>query len=206
MSCWIYGACFHQLLFACSSASGQTPDAETPANDGVCDVLLGATPGLYGLCVAFCEAQDCEPDGGLDDPFSACRPSAPKLLEIYNRSKRPDDPDMPCILPDCPCFAKEDIPRWSTHCWIDQIIYGGGGLNTVVWDCPQGCSSDTCTLFNSSYAGVSAFPEKNCYLRTSSANRFLLVSDAEYESCRNLVVSAIESGAADCSCGLLLEH
>ena len=47
----------------------QTPDGETPANEGVCDELMFYTPGLYGLCVAFCEAQDCVPDDGLDDPF-----------------------------------------------------------------------------------------------------------------------------------------
>ena len=43
------------VLLVCGSASAQTPDGETPANEGACDVLLGATPGLYGLCVAFCE-------------------------------------------------------------------------------------------------------------------------------------------------------
>lgn len=42
-----------------SPAFAQTPDGETPANEGVCDELIGLTPGLYGLCVAFCEAQDC---------------------------------------------------------------------------------------------------------------------------------------------------
>ena len=38
----------------------QTPDGETPAEETVCDPLKadGITKGLYGLCVAFCEAQD----------------------------------------------------------------------------------------------------------------------------------------------------
>ena len=29
-----------------------TPDGFPPANEGVCDELIGGTPGLYGLCVA----------------------------------------------------------------------------------------------------------------------------------------------------------
>ncbi len=41
-------------------AVAQTPDGETPANEGVCDELLIATPGLYGLCVAYCEALECD--------------------------------------------------------------------------------------------------------------------------------------------------
>ena len=52
------------LLTGLASLSGsvmaQTPDGETPANEGVCDVLIGATPGLYGLCNAYCEAQDLD--------------------------------------------------------------------------------------------------------------------------------------------------
>ena len=37
----------------------QTPDGLPPANEGVCDSLQMAKPGLYGLCVAYCEALDC---------------------------------------------------------------------------------------------------------------------------------------------------
>lgn len=191
------------VLLICGVVSARTPDDATPANEEVCDELLGATPGLYGLCVAFCEAQDCAPAGDSADPFADCKPSAPKLLEVYNRRKQPGDPDMPCLLPDCPCFAAEDIPPWFTNCWVDQIIYGGGGLNTVVWDCPEGCNSETCILFGASYAGVTAFPDKACYLRNASANRFMLVSESEYESCRNMIVAAIDSGDTDCSCSLL---
>ena len=43
-----------------SPVIASTPDGETPANEGVCDSLNGATPGLYGLCVAYCEAQDLD--------------------------------------------------------------------------------------------------------------------------------------------------
>ena len=53
------------VAFCCvliSAASAQTPDGQTPAGESVCDALQaeGVTRGLYGLCVAFCEAQDWE--------------------------------------------------------------------------------------------------------------------------------------------------
>ena len=34
-----------------------TPDGVTPAVEDVCDGLLGAA---FGLCVAYCEANDCD--------------------------------------------------------------------------------------------------------------------------------------------------
>jgi len=87
-----------------------TPDGETPANEGVCDDLMFATPGLYGLCVAFCEAQDCEPDFSLDDPFEQCTPSSPKVLKAYDRRKGEDDPEMPCVQQTgCPCWSPEEL-------------------------------------------------------------------------------------------------
>lgn len=36
---------------------GQTPDAQTPSQESVCDGLSGAA---FGLCNAYCEAQDCD--------------------------------------------------------------------------------------------------------------------------------------------------
>jgi hypothetical protein len=44
------------LAFAPMSQA-KTPDGKTPAEETVCDELEGA---LYGLCVAYCEAMDCD--------------------------------------------------------------------------------------------------------------------------------------------------
>ena len=51
------------LAFAPLSLA-QTADGETPAEETVCDDLNGA---LYGLCVAYCEAMDCD----LGDQFAS---------------------------------------------------------------------------------------------------------------------------------------
>ena len=50
------------ILVASGSAPAQaygTPDGETPAQEDVCDDagLMGAA---FGLCIAFCEANDCD--------------------------------------------------------------------------------------------------------------------------------------------------
>ena len=98
-------------------ASAQTPDGQTPAEETVCDPLraTGVTKGLYGLCVAFCEAQDI---ASVDEPITqdqlaALEASAPsgKILNAYNRKKRDADPHMPCILVQepCPCWSEEEI-------------------------------------------------------------------------------------------------
>ena len=97
-----------------------TPDGETPANEGVCDDLMFATPGLYGLCVAFCEAQDCEPDFSLDDPFEQCTPSSPMVLEAYDRRKGEGDPEMPCVQQTgCPCWSTEELADFPFPSDID---------------------------------------------------------------------------------------
>jgi hypothetical protein len=100
---------------------GGTPDGETPAEEDVCDELkYGATKGLYGLCVAFCEAQDseCVPDYGAEDPYAGCEMRDRRILENYNRKKKDGDPDMPC-LPS----AGED-PEYACPCWgQDQLQY-----------------------------------------------------------------------------------
>lgn len=121
-------------LFAISaSLFADTPDGETPANEGVCDGLIGMTPGLYGLCVGFCEAQDCE---ATFDPATneitfdeSCRPSSPKLLTNYNRKMLPDDPPMPCLNiaeDECPCWTEEEIQLLapeSAECIDTRVDY-----------------------------------------------------------------------------------
>ena len=95
----------------------QTPDGETPAEETVCDPLKadGVTKGLYGLCVAFCEAQD---HAALSDPITeeeliALAEDAPsgRILANYNKKKQESDPDMPCIKVEepCPCWTAEEL-------------------------------------------------------------------------------------------------
>ena len=54
------------LVAIAPSVLATTPDGDTPAVQSVCDVLQGGTAGLYGLCVAYCEAQDLN-DIDFDD-------------------------------------------------------------------------------------------------------------------------------------------
>lgn len=73
--------------------------AVATADAGQCDALKGGTPGLYGLCQAFC-----------GDEVS---PPKPSVLENYNKRKRPGDPAMPCLLPPPP----PDPPKPVIDCW-----------------------------------------------------------------------------------------
>ena len=95
----------------------QTPDGTTPAEEVVCDVLKadGITKGLYGLCVAFCEARDYASisapitDAELE-ALDAAIPSG-RILENYNKRKTEFDPPMPCIKVEepCSCWTEEEF-------------------------------------------------------------------------------------------------
>jgi hypothetical protein len=110
--CVLLSALFSNVAFA------KTPDGETPANEGVCDDTLFATPGLYGLCVAFCEAQDCEatlnPSTGEIEFAENCKASSSKILSNYNRRKTDFDPSMPCVneaANECPCWTEDELDQ-----------------------------------------------------------------------------------------------
>lgn len=106
------------LSFTGTLVSATTPDGETPANEGICDGLQGATPGLYGLCVAYCEAQDL-------DTFDK-KPPSTKILDNYNRKKQAGDPDMPCVSPDYICFNQAQLDAISTTDSCMRLNYSDG--------------------------------------------------------------------------------
>jgi len=87
------------------SAIASTPDGEPPANEGVCDPLQGGTGGLYGLCVAYCEAQDMDTVNK--------EPPSTKILANYRKKMRAGDPDMPCVNPTCPCWSDVELASIS---------------------------------------------------------------------------------------------
>ena len=89
------------LLVLALPAHAKTPDGVTPAEEDVCDPLRNATPGLYGLCVAYCEAHDAELISPQGNPDELNRPNQ-RILANYNRQKKESDPPMPCAV-QSPC-------------------------------------------------------------------------------------------------------
>jgi hypothetical protein len=83
-----------------------------PPNQGVCAPLKapGVTSGLYGLCVAYCEALDCpNVTAGATALRRGCKPPDKGVLANYNRLRKASDPQMPCIKSGCPCWTQNEL-------------------------------------------------------------------------------------------------
>ena len=136
--------CILGLLFASSSMFTMSAVAVTP-EETVCSPLTadGITKGLYGLCVAFCEAHDFA-DASVpitEEDFNNLEAQAPsgKILANYNKRKQPLDPAMPCIAVEpCPCFTADELAA------VDGVVDGlavdhfecksGNTVSTNEWD------------------------------------------------------------------------
>jgi hypothetical protein len=135
----VFGCLSLAVLFTGGPANAQTPDGETPANDGICDELQGGTPGLYGLCVAFCEAQDIADvfDPLTDEELYAIENGVPsgRILETYNMKNEDGDVDMPCIKVEqpCPCFTADEVAS------IDGVSPSG---STIAFQCSDNGTGD----------------------------------------------------------------
>jgi hypothetical protein len=109
------------VLLGGSLAAQNITAGVTPVNQGVCDGLKvqGVTPGLYGLCVAYCEALDCpDPNSISSDPDKVatrqCKTASPKILARYNSIKKDSDPGMACVRTTCPCWNSAELSKVGT--------------------------------------------------------------------------------------------
>ena len=187
-----------------------TPDGTTPANEGVCDFLAYHTPGLYGLCIAYCEAHDADlisPEGNLDDLNVPNR----KILENYRKKMRKGDPDMPCVQTTCPCWSEAELAGLRRPSSTDLTVCakdGEGGNNiTGVYGWSIRSTGNFITLV-SSVRNFVAFPL--CQFRDTCADgdclnviRFFEITQEELEVCESQVAtSAADRGLdltqADC--------
>lgn len=112
-------------IMAMNTVMADTPDGVTPANEGVCNGLqvAGVTPSLYGLCVAYCEAQDL-------DTFDKEPPST-KILDNYNKRKQASDPAMPCVKPSCPCWTGAEIASISVDGLSAACLSGTNRISII---------------------------------------------------------------------------
>jgi len=128
-------------------AFAKGPSGQTPATEQVCDGLKAGdvTKGLYGLCVAFCEARDLAAEsatiksheGRAATDWSSRRE---RFLADYNKKKRAADPDMPCLpvaapapQPSCPCWSAAEADA------IDGVL--SDGSTATGWSASSSASS-----------------------------------------------------------------
>jgi len=136
-------------------AFAQTPDGQTPAAEDTCDPLKGddVTKGLYGLCVAFCEAKDYAGESS---------PSLDALLANYYKRKKNTDPDMPCVsavvadttppvpvVQACPCWSAAEADA------INGVL--SDGSTATGWPAPTNSPSVCSTALTNLYLSESAF-------------------------------------------------
>jgi hypothetical protein len=88
----------------------------------VCGALIGATPGLYGLCTAYCQASELPramaKANGRPELLAELAANKDRVLQRYNAARRAGDPEMPCIQQNaCPCWGSEQT---SSSFWMDR--------------------------------------------------------------------------------------
>lgn len=153
------GALF-ALLTGLATISGtavaSTPDGVTPANEGVCDALQGGTGGLYGLCVAYCEAQD------LDSVASGRMPNT-KILANYRKKMQPGDLDMPCVQPSCPCW---------TDTQLSDIDAGGASCTNII--------PTAITISGSALASADTVNNSCLYIGTTFTGQTISADQAQF--------------------------
>lgn len=171
-----------------SFAFANTDDGETPAAEAVCDILIGGTPGLYGLCVAYCEAQDGEVDLTSEEAIMNLSAPSRKVLTNYDRKMKEGDPKMPCVnyQSSCPGWSPAELEDIGMHNFV---------LTEVVDEVNQIYSDSESSLFNGSvraqiypddgdffttyFHSTNTDPEKN-----TSGVRILEVTESEFNACK----------------------
>lgn len=173
---------FHSLLgniilslsFFSLPVLSATYDGQSPAEESVCDPLKadGVTKGLYGLCVAFCEAKDIASiDAPLtEDELGAIMADAPSgiILESYNKKKTDSDPGMPCIMAQSPC------PCWSNDELVEINGQQPSGIPYGVFNCQHALSGtvDTISIYEHETSGAN--------LQLAAAGRYNQQYDTVY--------------------------
>jgi len=172
------------LTIPVQTASAMTPDGVTPAEEDVCDVLIGGTPGLYGLCVAYCEAQDCDSDAAHSGQCTRRPPNEP-VLRNYNRKMAVGDPAMPCLAPPpspCPCLTEEEAgnTHW-TSCDVDESDrLRAGGIDGELFSIDY--QGSTCDL-----SGV-----------TGTVDRYTSLDGEQTAACRSIIDQAVDYDGIRC--------
>jgi len=117
------------LLAIAQPTFAQTPDGDTPANEGICETW-GLEGKVRGLCNAFCEAMDCDDS----DPQATDQACNRVLSKIYDALPTGTD------FPTCRDVDSDGVPNGLDNCPDDanpdQADSNGDGVGDA---CDIGC-------------------------------------------------------------------
>lgn len=163
-------------------------DEETPAVEAVCDILIGGTPGLYGLCVAYCEAQDGEIDLTSDEAIMNLSAPNRKILTNYDRKMHEGDPKMPCVnyQSSCPGWSPAELDDIGTHGFIVReiedataLVYSDAESSFFDGSVKALTYSRDGDFFTSYFHATLTDTENN-----TSGVRSLQITEAEFNACK----------------------
>jgi hypothetical protein len=103
------------LLSLASEALAQ--DLPSDTDESVCDGLMDEIPGLYGLCIAFCEAHDGATTIVVESPTTYPEGAEGKIFEQFEKRAGEEGPEMPCVK-----YVDGECPYWSQFPGFDQEI------------------------------------------------------------------------------------
>jgi hypothetical protein len=152
------------LTLGLGSALAKTPDGETPAEEQVCSGLSGAA---FGLCNAYCEAQDCDVHP---------RPSCDRLRLNFQRltgsatfpcevrcGNGVVEPGEECDPPGDPCSRTEIC---NDDCACEPLPFcGDGEVNQPGEDCDP--PDDPCSDAETCSENCECIEQLHCCLPTS---------------------------------------
>ena len=144
------------------TAQAETPDGLTPAEETICDPLKadGVTKGLYGLCVAFCEAQDYAEvsDPITEEELEALYDATPsgRLLTNYTKRAIATDPPMPCIVVEqpCPCFTADELLSIDGYAEDGASLINDNAITLATRSYHRESGEDTSGLYEDRFASV----------------------------------------------------
>lgn len=190
------------LMLPSITLAGSSSTLQEP-NRNICNPLKapGITSGLYGLCVAACEALDC-----TTDPINPtanhpqCEKPSSKIIERYNKMKKSTDPEMPCVVPPptaCPCWSQQELNQVGVT-WL-----GDPSQYMPLWNQIYDASYGLWEYYTSGYhgAGVSYLPEPGCHyfhydaydpVFSNPVVRVMQVSQQVAQACQAQVSSQID--------------
>lgn len=214
-------ACFIVAILFSGAADAQRHHHASAhsSHSGVCASLRYATPGLFGLCRAYCAPRN-QSHVHMSD-IASVRAAAPsvKLLERYNAIRSDGDPDMPCFadagdesLPDeppapvsCACWTAEQVQlidgllepaRGMTpgaHCTLNDSDLGIYEAQ-VYEGYNVGTASETVVSSAFAYFDLNDTSVQGCMLQTPTGGiqNFTLLDRAEAQYCIQTIVDQCE--------------